>query len=272
MSVMNLAELLTSDAITLSTATDSTAVLEELATALSQSLSSDAVSKETILTGLQEREKIGSTGFGNGIAIPHCKLPALSKFAMAVAVVQDGVEFNALDKKPVQIFVAIAGPEEDRNGHLHLLSKLSRILNEKSARDEILSASGAKAVEETILRYSPDSLTEDGDFDEYVQLQVTVQKEKYFEAIVEALAGINGSSVSVINADDSSSYLGTVPLFRGFFAEDDSFAKIVNAVVPKKLSNECVRQIETITGPLKEQTGVLLTIQTLLYCSGSLNY
>lgn len=270
MSDMKLAELLTSDAVTISNVSDSSAVLNELAESLAGSYDNENVSKELILSALESREKIGSTGFGNGIAIPHCKLPELDHFAVAVTVVKDGVGFGAIDKKPVQIFVAIAGPEQERNGHLHLLSKLSRILNEKSVRKEILAATGAAAVEEIILKESPDSLSTDSE--EFVLMQVTVQKEEVFEALVEVMAGINNSSISVFSCDDSSHYLGTVPLFKGFFADDSSFNKMISAVIPKNLSNECVRQIELITGPLKDQTGILLTIQNLMYCSGGLNY
>lgn len=268
---IQLSKLLQRSAITILDSIESKeALLTILAEGIAQQEQTGSETTATILDKLKEREAICSTGFGKGIAIPHCKSDAVSQFALSVAVVKNGVDFNSMDKKPVTVAIAIAGPEKERNGHLHLLSKLSRILNDESAVTEILQAESPEAIEEALIRRSPEDLAKVSE--ESVLCHVVVQKEELFEAIIEVFTAMDSCSLSIINSDESAAYLGSVPLFKGFFADDKSFSKMVIATLPKKFANETVRQIELITGNLKKQTGILITMQDLVYINGSLNY
>lgn len=268
---IQLSKLLQRSAITILDAIESKeALLQVLSKGIAQQEQTGDETAETILRKLVEREKLCSTGFGKGIAIPHCKSDVVSQFALSVVVVKSGVDFNALDKKPVQVAIAIAGPEKERNGHLHLLSKLSRILNDESAVSEILSADSPEAIEEALIRRSPEDLARNSE--ESVLCHVFVQKEELFESIIEVFTAMDSCSLSIINSDESAGYLGSVPLFKGFFADDKSFSKVIVATLPKKFANETVRQVELITGNLSKQTGILITMQDLVYINGSLNY
>lgn len=268
---IQLSKLLQRSAITILDSVESKdALLKILATGIAQQEQTGNETDETILSKLKEREAMCSTGFGKGIAIPHCKSGELSQFALSVVVVKSGIDFNSIDKKPVKVAIAIAGPEKERNGHLHLLSKLSRILNDESAISEILSASSVEAVEEALIRRSPEDLAQNSE--ESVMCHVFVQKEDVFESIIEVFTAMDSCSLSLINSDESAGYLGSVPLFKGFFADDSSFSKLIVATLPKKFANETIRQIELITGNLKKQTGILITMQDLVYINGSLNY
>ena len=78
--------------------------------------------------GVLLREEEGTTGVGNGIAIPHCKSEVVKKPGLAAMVVPQGVDFGALDNEPVKLIFLIAAPDTEDNIHLDVLSKLSRML------------------------------------------------------------------------------------------------------------------------------------------------
>ena len=80
---------------------------------------------ETYRNGVYEREKEGSTGIGEGIAIPHCKSAAVKEAGLAAMVVPEGVEFESLDGEPANLFFLIAAPDTADNVHLDVLSHLS---------------------------------------------------------------------------------------------------------------------------------------------------
>ena len=84
--------------------------------------------KETYRQGVYAREQEGSTGIGEGIAIPHCKSDAVIKPGLAAMVVKDGVEFESLDGQPAHLFFLIAAPNTEDNVHLDVLSRLSVLL------------------------------------------------------------------------------------------------------------------------------------------------
>ena len=100
---------------------------------------------ETYRKGVFAREEEGTTGIGEGIAIPHCKSDAVTKPGLAAMVVKDGVEFEALDGAPVQLLFLIAAPNTKDNVHLDVLSRLSVLLMDEGFTGKLLSA---KSVDE----------------------------------------------------------------------------------------------------------------------------
>ncbi len=87
-----------------------------------------------------EREKIMSTGVGNGIALPHAKTNAVTDSIGVFAVLSEALDYEALDDKPVEIVFMLLGKENNVGMHLRLLSKISRILNDSSVLQELKSA------------------------------------------------------------------------------------------------------------------------------------
>lgn len=83
---------------------------------------------ETYRKGVYAREEETTTGIGEGIAIPHCKSPSVSKPGLAAMVIKDGVDFNSLDDEPVHLIFLIAAPNTADNIHVDVLSKLSVLL------------------------------------------------------------------------------------------------------------------------------------------------
>ena len=96
--------------------------------------------KEEYKRVVMEREKEGTTGIGEGIAIPHGKSDAVSKPGLSAMVVPDGVEFDSLDGQPVKLLFLIAAPNTKDNIHLDVLSRLSTLLMDKRFREELLNA------------------------------------------------------------------------------------------------------------------------------------
>ena len=95
---------------------------------------------------LLEREKLGSTGIGDGIAIPHGKTDNLENVVVVVGRSHEGVEFAALDKKPCYIFVLVLAHEEVAGMHLRILAHVSRLLKDETFRQAFLQAEGAKGL------------------------------------------------------------------------------------------------------------------------------
>ena len=98
------------------------------------------INKEEYKRVVLEREKEGTTGIGEGIAIPHGKTDAVSKPGLAAMVVPNGVEFNSLDGQPARLIFLIAAPNTKDNVHLDVLSRLSTLLMDTKFREELLNA------------------------------------------------------------------------------------------------------------------------------------
>lgn len=117
-------------------------ILRELAVALKDAgLIADVdAAVEVIL----ERERLGSTGIGDGIAIPHGKLKGLKTILCVFGRSIKGVSFDAVDREPVHIFFLLLAPEDSAGLHLKMLSRISRILRDQSFRRKLLEQTGQK--------------------------------------------------------------------------------------------------------------------------------
>lgn len=96
---------------------------------------------ETALGVLLEREKLGTTGIGDGIAIPHGKLDCIENICVVVGRSEEGVEFDALDHKPCHIFFLVLAPEQVAGMHLRVLAHISRLLKDEQFRKTFRAAS-----------------------------------------------------------------------------------------------------------------------------------
>ncbi len=119
------------------------AILEEIVGAVSGS--PDIQDLKALLSAVREREALLSTGIGLGIAIPHARIPAVTRFVVAVGRCAQGVEFGSIDGKPVTIVVLIAGPQDAQKPYLELLAQISKRLKLPEVRQRI--AGGASADE-----------------------------------------------------------------------------------------------------------------------------
>ena len=98
-----------------------------------------------ILAAVRERELVLSTGIGAGIAIPHGKTPHVDQLMVAAGVAHEGIDFDALDGKPVWLFFLLVGPESAAGAHVKVLSRISRLLRRDQLRRDLMTASTAAA-------------------------------------------------------------------------------------------------------------------------------
>jgi len=92
-----------------------------------------------LLAVLEEREKLGSTAIGGGIAIPHGKLPGLDHVLVAFGRSPEGVDFDSVDGAPTRLLFLLVAPEDSSGMHLKALARISRLLKEQEVRERLLA-------------------------------------------------------------------------------------------------------------------------------------
>ncbi|KKO46265.1 PTS cellobiose transporter subunit IIA [Arsukibacterium ikkense] len=127
-------------------------VLEYIAELAHQRL--PEMSEYTILEALMAREKLGSTGIGGGIAIPHGKLKTVTQPILVFVVTQNAIAFDAIDNQAVDIFCAILIPEEQCQAHLTTLAGIARLLSQKDLTRKIRHAESDQQLYELIINAS----------------------------------------------------------------------------------------------------------------------
>ncbi len=143
---MKIMDFLCPEAITIDLkAHDKKAAINEIVEMLAKAKKVKKTS-EVIATVL-EREKLGSTGIGQGVAIPHGKTDAVNEQIGALGISQKGIEFNSLDGEPVFLMFFLVGPVEVTGQHLKALSRISRLFKDKFFRQSLREA---KSVDEVI--------------------------------------------------------------------------------------------------------------------------
>lgn len=98
------------------------------------------LNRHDLLQILHEREKLGSTGIGDGIAIPHGKLKQVDELVCAFGRSREGVDFSSLDGRPVHLFFLLIAPENAAAVHLKALARISRILRDPVVRNALMDA------------------------------------------------------------------------------------------------------------------------------------
>ncbi len=106
---------------------------------------------DEVLRVILEREKLGSTGIGDGVAIPHGKMKRLDRILCVAARSLSGVDFDAVDRKLVHIFFLVLAPEDSASMHLKVLSRISKILRDKSFRKRLLKLGDARDLYTTLV-------------------------------------------------------------------------------------------------------------------------
>src|SRR3989338_3894475 len=102
--------------------------------------------KDDVAHILLEREKLGSTGIQDGVAIPHGKVKDLQHIVILFGRSPEGIDFQAHDNKPTQLFFVLLAPESATSTHLKLLARLSKMLKSPDLRGELLNAKDAENI------------------------------------------------------------------------------------------------------------------------------
>jgi len=142
---MNIVDLLAAERIMPDLqANNKRGALEELAKTLVNG--PDGLSLQTVMEVLLDRERLGSTGIGDNIAIPHGKLPQLSELKLSFGRSLKGVDFDSMDGKPSHLFFLLLAPVNSAGLHLKALAKISRMLMSQPFRDNLMKAPGAEEI------------------------------------------------------------------------------------------------------------------------------
>ncbi len=141
---MKIVELLRPEAVIADLAgKTAAAVLAELCRPLAAQSRIDA---QTLLETLLEREKLGSTGIGDGVAIPHGKVAGLASLVASFGLSRAGLDFKAIDGKPTHLFFTLFAPQNSAGAHLKALARVSRIFKNGAFRQAILEAKDAAEI------------------------------------------------------------------------------------------------------------------------------
>ena len=127
-------------------------ILEKISDLLSRS---SGVDRDDIFKKLYEREKLGSTSIGKGVAIPHARIEDIEYPFLSIIILDEPVEFDNIDSLDVDIIVSIIVPENNYNDHLELLACLSSKLDDSSVRKELRQARNSSQI---IKNFQSDSL------------------------------------------------------------------------------------------------------------------
>lgn len=145
---MKITDLLSKNAIKLNgIANDKTDVINQMVDLMMNN--GNIIDKEAYKSTVMQREKEGTTGIGEGIAIPHGKSDSVSKPGLSAMVIPNGVEFESLDGQPAKLLFLIAAPNTKDNIHLDVLSRLSTLLMDVKFREKLINAK----TEEEFLKY-----------------------------------------------------------------------------------------------------------------------
>ena len=129
-------------------ARDKKAALQELCEPLTKA--NPELDRESMVRILLDRERLGSTGVGEGVAIPHGKLSGIKSLLAVFGRSLDGVDFASLDDKPAHLFFVLFAPEDAAAMHLKALARISRLLKNAAFRKRLMEADGAAGILEAI--------------------------------------------------------------------------------------------------------------------------
>ena len=213
--------------------------------------------------------RYGSTGFGDGIAIPHCHVSGLDRFCVGVVSAPHGVDFDAADGKPVYLLLFIIAPAEQRNEHVALLASVSHVLTNQKAREEMLNCEDETSLLDCFRKWwnKPKALAGGG---EKSLLQIFVQREELLTDIIQTLSEIVPGHISVLDGQNARAFLHRLPIFSGFWTDTEtSSIRIVTAVVNTDNANDVSRRIMLLAGDT-DVPGLMVTSQDLRFSIGSL--
>ncbi len=110
-------------------------------------------SKEEFLNKIFEREAIGTTGIGKGIAIPHARCENLKNIVLSLALVKNGLDFNTPDGEKAKLIIMVGAPKDKNSEYLALLSSITKAFREKELRDNITCAGSETEILEILAGY-----------------------------------------------------------------------------------------------------------------------
>lgn len=139
-----LKDIIKADYVAFLETTDKDATLNELIHLMDNS--ENILDKEKFREAVFQREQIVSTGIGLGMAIPHVKIKEVADITIGIGIVRKGIDWNAIDNKPVHVVFLIAASDEQHEKYLRILAKIVLVMKNQSRREKLLKAESAEEV------------------------------------------------------------------------------------------------------------------------------
>jgi len=127
-------------------------VLENLSEFITEQLGGDGDQAENLFHSLVARERLGSTGIGEGVAIPHCRVAGFNRIHGCLIKLEDPVDFDSLDDQPVDLIFALIVPQEQNEEHLATLARVASIMQDDSSRARLRQCSSSEELFNTALK------------------------------------------------------------------------------------------------------------------------
>lgn len=248
-------------------------VLRKISEIAAQTKQCRGIPVDTIYQKLKEREDQGSTGFGNGIAIPHTRIPGMDDFLLFITTTPHGIDFSAIDKKKVTVFLTLLGPEEKVNEHLQILASISHVLSSSTLKKEILSSKTSEAVYEAFLRHARIAEKKKQPTQKMKALFVILYLEDFLYEILEFFIEKGLEGATIIESSGMGQYISNIPLFAsfiGFMNEDKNRSQTIVVLVPDEQVNDIIAGIEEITGNLDKKQGAMVFTVDISFYKGSM--
>ncbi len=155
---MRLSEILSQDLISISLEkTEKISLIHELVDILDRA--DKLKDRDQVLDAVLKREDIMSTGMGDGVAIPHAKTEGVKELVAAFGISKKGVDFQAIDQKPVKLIFLMVSPPDQTGPHLKALSRISRLMHRKNFRDQLARAKSSQQIIDAIKNEEQQYLT-----------------------------------------------------------------------------------------------------------------
>jgi PTS system nitrogen regulatory IIA component len=127
-------------------------VLENLSTFVTEQLGGDGDQAENLFHNLVARERLGSTGIGEGVAIPHCRVAGFNRIHGCLIKLEQAIDFGSLDDQPVDLIFALIVPEEQNEEHLATLARVAAIMQDDNSRMSLRQCSSSEELYTTALQ------------------------------------------------------------------------------------------------------------------------
>lgn len=246
-------------------------ILDKIGTLALKDTKCKGIKKDYIIDQLKERESQGSTGVGDGVAIPHARIKGMKDF-MIMIITNKGVDYGAFDNKKVKLFFVILGPEEDVNQHLQILAALAGHI--KVLKRELLAARKKDALVEIFKRGTlEDSTISTNESINKKLIIITLYIEDYLYPILEYFIQEDIEGASIIESAGMGQYISDIPLFAtfiGFMNSDKNSSKTIIAMIPEDKEEKIISGIEDITGDLNKKEGAMIITLDVSFYKGSM--
>ena len=228
---------------------------------------------DVVLTALEHRESQGSTGLGDGIAIPHARLEQSKIFTLGIALSKKGIDFESLDGRKTHFFFTVVGPEDQPQEYLTLLAQVSRVAKNRKALRDLRTAATPMVLRETFLQHLPEPVSARIREGQQKLLTIVLYEQKYLDDIIQLFLerGIRGASVH--DSTGIKGVLSRAPLFAdflNFLKSREGQSKTISAVVPENEIQGLIKGIEDILGDLDTHSGAMVYALDLHYLKGSM--